>query len=535
MSSSTNVPPGQRRASRGLEDATNKKKQKDRANQESKEDMLVDWKQNANEVIVKLNVGGGALKVEEVEAAFTDTDCVIKLPGDRQWSCQFYEEIEGSCSKVQCKKGSTLQLVLQKKIPLHSWASLLKRRKDGAKGPACKENGREKPFPVESVPAEPQPPDGIAEPLRGRREPPKRMPGKSEAAGGRCPASPGLPGRPSAKQAVYLTPSPAEEEGAGSLGSVDPSREAGSRQNGQGAHSDATPAPTPSLGKAEALEPLPVEEMLPAAPLEASPHHPTPCLEKRLLPSAGPPEVMPSAGEGTPSVLPGRGTEKRDRSKDDVALESASNEPEPTVSLTFVKNDSYEKGTDAVVVHVYVKEIHKESSKVLFREQDFTLVFQTSDVNFLRLHPGCGPHTVFRWQVKLRNLIEPDQCTYNFTVSRINICLKKRQSQRWGGLEAPAARGAVGGAKVAMPTAPTPLDKSQPGSNQHPLSSKEEARAGEKETPRVEDGGGLDGVVARTAPEHVAVKQEPHVASVSAGFPEAISSLQDRPPWARDS
>lgn len=107
------------------------------------------------------------------------------------------------------------------------------------------------------------------------------------------------------------------------------------------------------------------------------------------------------------------------------------------MSLTFVKNDSYEKGNDLVVVHVYVKEINKETSKVLFREQDFTLVFQTrykcasgwcqaaaellavagllvssllltcsqflsSDTNFLRLHPGCGPHTVFRWQVKLR-------------------------------------------------------------------------------------------------------------------------------------
>lgn len=107
------------------------------------------------------------------------------------------------------------------------------------------------------------------------------------------------------------------------------------------------------------------------------------------------------------------------------------------MSLSFVKNDSYEKGNDLVVVHVYVKEIHKETSKVLFREQDFTLVFQTryrhasgqcqaaaellavarllvcslfltrsqflcSDTNFLRLHPGCGPHTVFRWQVKLR-------------------------------------------------------------------------------------------------------------------------------------
>lgn len=47
------------------------------------------------------------------------------------------------------------------------------------------------------------------------------------------------------------------------------------------------------------------------------------------------------------------------------------------VSLAFVKNDSYEKGPDAVVVHVYVKEIRREASRVLFREQDFTLVFQT--------------------------------------------------------------------------------------------------------------------------------------------------------------
>ena len=181
------------------------------------------------------------------------------------------------------------------------------------------------------------------------------------------------------------------------------------------------------------------------------------------------------------------------------------------VNLAFVKNDSYEKGPDSVVVHVYVKEIRRDSSRVLFREQDFTLIFQTRwvggqtwgrqcalgravrltlfspalprlcrDGNFLRLHPGCGPHTIFRWQVKLRwvvpspipvlshrparlvpgpsgltalpleflsatfpcrNLIEPEQCTFCFTASRIDICLRKRQSQRWGGLEAPAARG----------------------------------------------------------------------------------------------
>ena len=52
-------------------------------------------------------------------------------------------------------------------------------------------------------------------------------------------------------------------------------------------------------------------------------------------------------------------------------------EPESTVNLAFVKNDSYEKGPDSVVVHVYVKEIRRDTSRVLFREQDFTLIFQT--------------------------------------------------------------------------------------------------------------------------------------------------------------
>ncbi|NWZ32720.1 UBP19 hydrolase, partial [Asarcornis scutulata] len=577
MSSSTNAP-GQRRVSRGLDDATNKKKQKDRANQESKEgesprrdgfsapwvprfvgmlrvlradllqadvrpgscspaqvcvrrglvprtgvnaflplaELLLDWKQNADEIIVKLNLGSGALKVEDVDAAFTDTDCVVKLPDGRQWSCQFYEEIEGSCSKVQCKKGNFLQLVLQKKIPLHTWTSLL-RRKDGskelAKGAMCWENGKEKAAAAELAPEEPR--AESTEPPRTRREPsnPKRAQGRSEALGGKSPASPGTQSGPSAKRAVYLKVAPTEDEpNARVTGSVEPSKghggRAGSRRNGRAGQGDAPTA------LADLAPPLEKKRVLqPSSPAEAS----------RGRDCAS---VLGESSKAIPAATPplGRDGEKRDWSKDDVALEAAADgevtsphgfpcsEPEPFVSLTFVKNDSYEKGNDLVVVHVYVKEIHKETSKVLFREQDFTLVFQTSDVNFLRLHPGCGPHTVFRWQVKLRNLIEPDQCTYNFTVSRIDVCLKKRQSQRWGGLEAPATRGAVGGAKVAMPTGPTPLDKTPPGSNQHPLSSKEEARASDKEKPRVEDGG-LDGVAARTAPEHVAVKQEPHIPS----------------------
>uniref|UniRef100_A0A8C0HH10 Ubiquitin carboxyl-terminal hydrolase 19 n=1 Tax=Chelonoidis abingdonii TaxID=106734 RepID=A0A8C0HH10_CHEAB len=454
MSSSTSAP-GQRRASRGLEDATNKKRQKDRANQESKEserppgsdpkkDLLLDWKQNADEVIVKLNLGSGALKLEEVDAAFTDTDCVVRLPDGRQWSGQFYGEIESSCSKVQGKKGNFLQLVLQKKIPLHTWASLLKRKdgsKELAKG-AVSPNGKEQPPPAQPTPEEP---------ARSKREFPnsKRAPGRGEAPEGKSPASPGLQSGPSAKRAGYLKVALMEEEpNAGVPGGLEP----GKGPSGRGGSRQNVLQKEPVL---VGMQPL-------AAPSESFPQHMAPCLEKRALQPAAS-QCLAALGEGPEAVLApaspplSRDAEKSDWSKEDVALEVAADEPEPMVSLTLVKNDSYEKGSDSVVVHVYVKEIHRETSKVLFREQDFTLVFQTSDVNFLRLHPSCSPRTVFRWQVKLRNLIEPDQCTYNFTVSRINICLKKRHSQRWGGLEAPAARGAV--VCKGRCNRPTPLDK----------------------------------------------------------------------------
>ncbi|XP_072578427.1 ubiquitin carboxyl-terminal hydrolase 19 isoform X29 [Vulpes vulpes] len=373
---------GPRRGPPGLEEATSKKKQKDRANQESKdgdprrgsassreeqakEELLLDWRQSADEVIVKLRVGAGPLRLEEVDAAFTDTDCVVRLPGGRQWGGVFYAEIESSCTKVQARKGGLLQLALPKKVPLLTWPSLL----------------------------------------------------------------------------------------------------------------------------AEAEEQLRVPPLNPQTCLLGS--------EENLALLAGEKTVSPRNDPVSPAMARSRDPEK---------------EPESMVNLAFVKNDSYEKGPDSVVVHVYVKEIRRDTSRVLFREQDFTLIFQTRDGNFLRLHPGCGPHTLFRWQVKLRNLIEPEQCTFCFTASRIDICLRKRQSQRWGGLEAPAAR--VGGAKVAVPTGPTPLDSAPPGGTPHPLTGQEEARAVEKEKPkpRSEDTG-LDGVAARTPMEHVAPKPEPHLAS----------------------
>uniref|UniRef100_A0A2I3LZ36 Ubiquitin carboxyl-terminal hydrolase 19 n=1 Tax=Papio anubis TaxID=9555 RepID=A0A2I3LZ36_PAPAN len=347
-------------------------------------ELLLDWRQSAEEVIVKLHVGVGPLQLEDVDAAFTDTDCVVRFAGGQQWGGVFYAEIKSSCAKVQTRKGSLLHLTLPKKVPMLTWPSLL----------------------------------------------------------------------------------------------------------------------------VEADEQLCIPPVNPQTCLLGS--------EENLALLAGEKAVSPGNDPVSPAMVRSRNSGKDDRAKEEMAVAADAatlvDEPESMVNLAFVKNDSYEKGPDSVVVHVYVKEICRDTSRVLFREQDFTLIFQTRDGNFLRLHPGCGPHTIFRWQVKLRNLIEPEQCTFCFTASRIDICLRKRQSQRWGGLEAPATR--VGGAKVAVPTGPTPLDSTPPGGAPHPLTGQEEARAMEKDKSKARsEDTGLESVATRTPMEHVTPKPETHLAS----------------------
>ncbi|XP_035131365.1 ubiquitin carboxyl-terminal hydrolase 19 isoform X31 [Callithrix jacchus] len=539
---------GPRRGPPGLEDASSKKKQKDRANQESKDgdprketgsryvtqaglellasgdpsasascaagitgshhrtrlffpsssgsastpreeqtkaELLLDWRQSAEEVIVKLRVGVGPLQLEDIDAAFTDTDCVVRFSGGQQWGGVFYAEIKGSCAKVQTRKGSLLHLTLPKKVPMLTWPSLLKKplgTQELVPGLQCQENGKE----LSPIALEPGP-----EPHRAKQEArnQKRAQGRGEVGSG---AGPGAQAGPSAKRAVHLCRGP---EGEGS-------------RDGPGPRGDAPPFVADLATQVEADE----QHCIP-------PLNPQTCLlgsEENLALSVGEKAVSPGNDPVSPAMVRSRNPVKDDCVKEEmtVAADAATlvDEPESMVNLAFVKNDSYEKGPDSVVVHVYVKEICRDTSRVLFREQDFTLIFQTRDGNFLRLHPGCGPHTIFRWQVKLRNLIEPEQCTFCFTASRIDICLRKRQSQRWGGLEAPAAR--VGGAKVAVPTGPTPLDSTPPGGAPHSLTGQEEARAVEKDKSKARsEDTGLDSVAARTPMEHVTPKPETHLAS----------------------
>lgn len=637
-----------REHSSDLSSSTSKKKQKDRANQESREakraaaavdgviaevkkDVFVDWKQNVNEVTVRLRCGEGLQRIEDISTTFTDTHCNVCFPDGRQWNCQLQEEIEASCSRVQYKeKGGFLHVIMQKKIPFHIWPSLKsnKKEKESAPSETKKEeelkpvasDSSEKPKLSSSQPQlQPQPPSSPAD------NESKRTGGKAERGVKRCTknkAAPDkaatdsvgvksgtgdglattskpatvtrgeqLPQEPSAKRTIVRPPkttketaSPAERDTHSARSSV---------ANGKAPHTHLPAGRSPLTqrrdGDKRAERQGSGQEQKPGVSVAAASHtNKTQVAEKQNQfsdksgatahgsdsRSAAPasdhlnsetdsasPETLgdrtdsepgskplvqeseqdtlislqlgsreagaaPAAGltdkqSQSPSLTLMKsscdGEEKRDQSKEEPPLELMQQEaPEPMVNLQFVKNDSYEKGTDLMVVNVYMKGICRDTARVIFREQDFTLIFQTSDANFLRLHSDCGPNTVFKWQVKLRNLIQPEQCSYSFTPSRLDITLKKRHSQRWGGLEAPATQ--VGGAKVAVPSSPACMEKSQPGSSQHSLPAKEEPpRVGDekpktpKASSRVEDGG-LDTVAPRAVSEHVAItKPEPAV------------------------
>uniref|UniRef100_A0A667X3V2 ubiquitinyl hydrolase 1 n=1 Tax=Myripristis murdjan TaxID=586833 RepID=A0A667X3V2_9TELE len=403
-------------------------------------DVFVDWKQNANEVIVRLRCGEGVQRTEDVSTTFTDTHCHARFPDGRQWGCRLQEEIEASCSRVQFKeKGGFLLLTMHKKIPFHIWPSLMVSPilLDHIK-PVGSTNGNDQASLEKLV-------ESYTD--RTDSEPEKK---------------------PAERESELGTPTH-QQSGLGEISSI-PARGLTTKQS-------QLPGLSQRQGSCE-------------------------------------------------------GEEKRDQSKEEPFLEMKQEKgelkgfeedrspqaPEPMVNLQFVKNDSYEKGTDLMVVNVYMKGVCRDTAKVIFREQDFTLIFQTSDANFLRLHPDCGPNTLFKWQVKLRNLIQPEQCSYSFTPSRLDITLKKRHSQRWGGLEAPATQGAVGGAKVAVPSSPASMEKSQPGSSQHSLPAKEEPpRVGEEKpkapkAPSRVDDAGMDSVVPRSVSEHVPItKSEPGV------------------------
>uniref|UniRef100_A0A672M2B8 ubiquitinyl hydrolase 1 n=1 Tax=Sinocyclocheilus grahami TaxID=75366 RepID=A0A672M2B8_SINGR len=536
MASSSTGPSesGRRRGQRGPDDvvSTSKKKQKDRANQESKEakratsatssvtrkDLFVDWKQNVYEVIVRLNCeDAGVLRVEDIDYAFSDSACHIRLPDGREWSCHLHEEIEASCSKLLYKeKIKVLQLVMHKKIPLNTWPTFAKKtekvnilRENGSNHHQSTTGQSEKSGEIiEKMPTvttaeqkRGKPDRGLKRGMKGKQveltestgvkvaeiksndkadpinEPSTKRTTRPSRNTKEPQLAPCSTKESQSKQAVNgKTHSLAVSSGASSASNSKDNR-VQMQVKGQGCQAsprekemDRRPKSNDQVEENESKTVSSVCE-LKVAQQESSPlvkmHTGNIAADERenrkdekkpqvdaqipkMLPSpdlvSGAPVSTASKREESPQKSCTE--EKKDKSKEDPhggSQEEDTEGPEPMVNLKFVKNDSYEKGIDLMVVNVYMKEICRQTSRVLFREQDFTLVFQSSDPNFLRLHPDCGPNTVFKWQVKLRNLIQPDQSSYAFTPSRIDITLKKRHSQRWGGLEAPATQGLLPG------------------------------------------------------------------------------------------
>ncbi|KAM4737688.1 ubiquitin carboxyl-terminal hydrolase 19 isoform 2-T2 [Anableps anableps] len=650
--------------------STSKKKQKDKANQESREakraaaaaasaaldgvlaevkkDVFVDWKQNVNEVTVRLRCGEGVQRIEDINTTFTDTHCNVSFPDGREWSCQLQEEIEASCSKAQYKeKGGFLHLIMHKKIPFHIWPSLKSNKKE--KDVAQPETSETKPSTLklsekprlasDQPQLQPRPPSSpaLSEQSRSSGKPERSFKRcfknrAGDKASGDCvqvkkgseersdtsnvpraapkgdhPSQEHSPTRtalrlPKTSKEAERDPVSVRSAAANSKiphphpssGRSPPSRRNDdNREERRGGSREAEQLGATAANRAQVVEKtgqsagvseitVPVTDGQLAAP-EITDRFLNPVSSNKNVDSSpqklrdttdfepqGKPvehesqwDTLISQQSGikeTPPVLAAgvahrqnqsagltqkssscEEEEKRDQSKEEPTLAMMQQEaPEPMVNLQSVKNDSYEKGTDLMVVNVYMKGICRDTARVIFREQDFTLIFQTSDTNFLRLQADCGPNTVFKWQVKLRNLIQPEQCSYSFTPSRLDITLKKRHSQRWGGLEAPAPQ--VGGAKVAVPSSPACMDKSQPGSSQHSLPAKEESpRVGEEPTkapkasPRGVEDGGLDTVAPRSVSEHVNItKAEPTVTTPQPKPTCMVQPMTHAPPAANE-
>ncbi|KAG7265985.1 hypothetical protein CRUP_012645 [Coryphaenoides rupestris] len=603
---------------------TSKKKQKERANQESREakraavgaggviaeakkDVFVDWKQNANEVIVRLRCGDGVQRVEDVNTTFTDTTCHAHFPDGRQWECRLQEEIEASCSRAQYKeKAGVLLLNMHKKIPSHIWPSLMSNKKEKLAvsmetknvkqqiaAPSPKAETTSTPPTTTTPPTTPPHPEprrgggsskaerNLKRSLKNKQQQvaertSERTAGKTEAGEATATNTTTTattttitttatittntntsrpPGQPSPDQ-HSLEPSPAKRtppaptktthttEGGGTDTEPRPPPNAATpAANGKAPHVHKPAGRSLVAQQAQSTENLDQEHLVahlrtnsqgeesPSPPpdmerrsgsgiedcpglLPATPHAPVLLLKNG---SSGPERPISESRTGRtnlgdepikegsdPGSLVHPGPEEPgsapcppgpETTRAQLSAQRQESAPEPMVNLQLVKNDSYEKGTDLMVVNVYVKSVCRETARVIFREQDFTLIFQT------------------------RNLIQPEQCSYSFTPSRLDISLKKRHSQRWGALEAPVPQGAVGGAKVAVASRPTPMEpSSQPGGSQHgqlppqeepPRLAEDNKPKAPKPPPRVDDGsGGLDTVAPRA--DHVS-KPEPAV------------------------
>ncbi|XP_033646782.1 ubiquitin carboxyl-terminal hydrolase 19-like [Asterias rubens] len=154
-------------------------------------------------------------------------------------------------------------------------------------------------------------------------------------------------------------------------------------------------------------------------------------------PPPPPPPLAPSLQPSSHAPIP--------PALSDVAIQC----PPKAYIINHAKNDWFEKDTSSLDLHIYVKQIDKESVDVYFRDQEMTVRFRTSDTKFLKLHTNVSEETLFSWTIHLKSSISPEQCIYKINPYKLDFHLRKKVSERWGSLErvitkaSPAAQAGV--------------------------------------------------------------------------------------------
>ncbi|KAK3104177.1 hypothetical protein FSP39_025069 [Pinctada imbricata] len=120
--------------------------------------------------------------------------------------------------------------------------------------------------------------------------------------------------------------------------------------------------------------------------------------------------------------------------------EDESDRNERVYELDHLKHDFIEKD-DVITIHMYVKDIRKDSLRVEYAEKLLKVEFQTTSEKFLKMYDDSTGDTTFSWKIHLANEIVPEKCRFRLTVSLIEVCLTKSVAKRWGILEATRRKG----------------------------------------------------------------------------------------------
>ena len=104
---------------------------------------------------------------------------------------------------------------------------------------------------------------------------------------------------------------------------------------------------------------------------------------------------MPRSDPVSPAMAQSRDPKKDDCSKEEMAVATDAtalvDEPESMVNPGFIKNDSYEKGPDSLVVLVYLKEICRDISAVSSASRTWHLLVHT----LICIKQICKPEYIF--------------------------------------------------------------------------------------------------------------------------------------------